>query len=75
MGLQTGRYGFCSLAFLRPYKGVDILLKALAQIPAEKREKIQVIIAGAQHPKLDPTDYGAMIRDPEGMQEMEKGNP
>lgn len=42
---------------------MDILLKALAQIPAEKREKIQVIIAGAQHPKLDPTDYGAMIRD------------
>lgn len=22
-----------------------------------------MIIAGAQHPKLDPTDYGAMIRD------------
>ena len=62
-GLTDRKIRFLQFGILRPYKGVDILLKALAQIPAEKREKIQVIIAGAQHPKLDPTDYGAMIRD------------
>ena len=62
-GLTDRKIRFLQFGILRPYKGVDILLKALAQIPAEKREKIQVTIAGAQHPKLDPTDYGAMIRD------------
>ena len=38
-GLTDRKIRFLQFGILRPYKGVDILLKALAQIPAEKRER------------------------------------
>lgn len=47
---------------LRQYKGVDILLKALGQMTPQQRSGLKVTIAGAQFPKLDGTDYPALVR-------------
>lgn len=48
---------------IRKYKGIDILLNAIALIPQEHRKKMHFIIAGQQFQSLDDTDYTGMIRD------------
>ncbi len=57
-----GRTRFLFFGHIRPYKGVDILLKAVAALDEEARKKCLFIIRGKQYPKLDPTDYAALIK-------------
>lgn len=57
---QSGTVNFLQFGIFRQYKGIDILFQALSLIPKEQRKKIHVTVAGAQFPKLDPTDYFAM---------------
>ncbi len=54
---------FLQFGFIRTYKGIDILLDAIALIQPEKRKGLHVTIAGEQFPKLDGTDYMAKIRN------------
>ena len=54
---------FLQFGFIRAYKGIDILLEAVAAIRPEQRRFIHVTIAGQKFPKLDKTDYGAKIRE------------
>lgn len=54
---------FLMFGKIRKYKGIDILLKAIALIPQEYRNKMHFIIAGQQFKSLDDTDYTGMIRD------------
>ena len=53
---------FLQFGIIRKYKGVDILLKSISMIPLNERKNMQFIIVGAQFPKFDNTDYGAMIK-------------
>ena len=46
---------------VRKYKGVDILLEAIAKLPEEDKKRMKIIIAGAQVKKLDSTQYDEMI--------------
>lgn len=48
---------------IRPYKGVDILIKAVSLIDKETRKKMHFTIIGKQYPKIDGTDYGQLVRD------------
>ena len=57
------RKSFVCFGRIRPYKGVDILLKAISLMDPEDRAKCRFIIKGEQYPKLDPTDYPALIRE------------
>ena len=59
---STEKY-FLLFGIIRRYKGIDILLEAIAQIPFEKREHLHFLIAGKQYLKLDPTDYKQKIAD------------
>jgi len=54
---------FLQFGFIRKYKGIDILLEAVALIPKEKRAKLRFTIAGKQYQKLDDTDYQAKIEE------------
>ena len=60
---KTHKTTFLQFGIIRKYKGVDILLKSISMIPWDKRKNMQFIIAGAQLPKLDNTDYNAMIKE------------
>lgn len=55
-----GKKHFVQFGIMRKYKGIDILLEAVSKIPEEKREKLQIVIAGAQFQAMDPTDYQAL---------------
>lgn len=57
------RVHFLCFGRIRPYKGVDILLKAISLMDPKDREKCLFTIKGEQYPKLDPTDYPALIRE------------
>ncbi len=59
---HTGRTEFLQFGVLRRYKGVDILLQALACMTQTQRSRVHVTIAGQQFPKLDAMDYAALIR-------------
>ena len=59
---EDGRICFLNFGRIRPYKGVDILLKAVSLMDEKDREKCRFVIRGEQYPKLDPTDYAALIR-------------
>lgn len=54
---------FLQFGYIRKYKGIDILLDAIALIPPEKRKNLHFTIAGKHYPKLDDTDYKGKIRD------------
>lgn len=54
---------FLQFGFIRKYKGIDILLNAIALIPEEVRKNLRFIIAGKQYEKLDPTDYKREIEE------------
>ena len=56
------RTHFLCFGRIRPYKGVDILLKAISLMQPEDRSKCLFTIRGEQYPKLDPADYPALIR-------------
>ncbi len=53
---------FLQFGYMRKYKGIDILLEAIALIPPEKRKNMHFTIAGKLYPKLDDTDYEGRIR-------------
>ncbi len=48
---------------IRKYKGIDILIQAIAELDEKIKDKIHVTIVGKQYKKLDPTDYKKMISD------------
>ncbi len=54
---------FLQFGFIRKYKGIDILLEAIALIAPEKRKNLRFTIAGKQYVKLDATDYKARARE------------
>lgn len=58
-----GKTHFLQFGFIRKYKGIDILLKAVSLIPREERETLSFVIAGKQYEKLDDTDYPALIKE------------
>ena len=47
---------------IRKYKGLDVLLKALACLSDQERALLHVTVAGPQYLKLDDTDYEALAR-------------
>lgn len=53
---------FMMFGIIREYKGLDILLKAISQIPEAVRDKCEFVIAGKQDLKLDPFDYVALAK-------------
>ena len=57
------RVHFLNFGRIRPYKGVDILLKAISLMDEKDRARCRFVIRGEQYPKLDPTDYAALIRE------------
>lgn len=57
-----GRRTYVFFGNIRRYKGVDILLRAVALLPPDKRAKMRFVISGKQQTKLDATDYRDMIR-------------
>lgn len=59
---QDSRTHFLCFGRIRPYKGVDILLKAVSLMSPEDRARCRFVIRGEQYPKLDPTDYPGLIR-------------
>lgn len=59
---SDNRVNFLLFGQLRPYKGVDILIRAITYLSAETRARIRVTIAGNQQPKEDRTDYVELIR-------------
>ena len=61
--LHTEKTEFLQCGVLRRYKGVDILLEALARMTETQRSRVHVTVAGQQFPKLDATDYAALIRE------------
>ena len=60
---QDARVHFLNFGRIRPYKGVDILLKAISLMDEKDRARCRFVIRGEQYPKLDPTDYAALIRE------------
>lgn len=56
------RTNFLQFGFIRKYKGIDVLLEAIALIEPDKRKHLHFTIAGKQYLKLDDTDYKARIR-------------
>lgn len=60
---DDARVHFLNFGRIRPYKGVDILLKAISLMDEKDRARCRFVIRGEQYPKLDPTDYRALIRE------------
>lgn len=56
------KFEFILFGQIRPYKGIDVLLNAITELPMDVRKKVHFTIAGQQHPKQDSTDY-KMIED------------
>ena len=60
---EDGRTHFLQFGLIRRYKGVDILLHALALLSPEDRKRLRVTVAGNQFAGLDTTDYPALARE------------
>lgn len=52
-----GAKHFLQFGFIRKYKGIDILLEAIASLSPAQRSRLHFTIAGRQYEKLDGTDY------------------
>lgn len=39
---------------IKPYKGLDVLIEALGQVPQALRQRARVVIAGAAHMDMAP---------------------
>ena len=55
------RYTFVLFGEIKPYKGVDLLIEAVARLPADLRQRARVIVAG--RPRMDIEPLLARIRD------------
>jgi glycosyltransferase involved in cell wall biosynthesis len=51
---RDARYTFVLFGELKPYKGVDVLVEAVARLPRESREQVRVIVAGRPRMALEP---------------------
>ena len=60
---KEGIRRFLFFGKIRKYKGIDILLKAIARLPDETRRNMHFVIAGEQFSTLDDTDYSQMIKE------------
>ena len=49
-----GRYTLVLFGEIKPYKGVDVLLSALASLPAEARAGLRLIVAGRPRMDIEP---------------------
>lgn len=58
---QENKIEILQLGMMRKYKGIDILLKALATLDEETKTRIHVTIAGKQYQAMDDTDYKGII--------------
>lgn len=59
--METGEpVKFLMFGLLRKYKGIDILLNAIALLPKEVTKRCHFVIAGNQQKNYDDTDYIAM---------------
>ena len=59
---RDGRTEFLMFGQMRKYKGIDVMLEALALLPAEARQRVHVTVAGPQYTKIDNTDYEEIAR-------------
>lgn len=59
-GSTDGRTEFVQFGLFRHYKGIDLLLRAIARIPEKERQTMHWTIAGKQFTDLDPTNYRQM---------------
>lgn len=59
---KDGRTHFLQFGLVREYKGIDILLEAVARIPEEDRKKLRFTVAGKQYSHQNGTDYRELIR-------------
>lgn len=50
-GSRDPRYTFVLFGEIKPYKGLDLLVEAVASLPPEFREQLRVIVAG--RPRMD----------------------
>ena len=53
---------FLIFGTIREYKGIDLLIKAIALLPENIKENMTFIIAGKQNFQSDNTDYEGMIK-------------
>jgi len=60
---EDGKTHFLMFGMIREYKGVDILLKAIALIPKDIREQCVFTIAGRQYKNQHSVDYEKMAAD------------
>jgi len=49
-----GRWRVVLFGRLQAYKGIDVLIEAIARIPAEQRERLEVIVAGEPLMPMEP---------------------
>ncbi len=60
---KSDKTTFLMFGLVREYKGVDILLKAVALLPADVRAKAEFIIAGKQYKNIDDRDYEQLAKE------------
>lgn len=58
---KSKKVHYLMFGVIRHYKGVDVLLKAIAEIPFSERQKMEFIIAGRQYINQNSVDYNMMI--------------
>jgi glycosyltransferase involved in cell wall biosynthesis len=57
---RSGRWRIVLFGRLQPYKGIDMLIDALASLPLDQRERLEVIVAGEPLMPMEPlTDRAA----------------
>jgi glycosyltransferase involved in cell wall biosynthesis len=56
---SDGRFSFLLFGEIKPYKGLDVLIEALGQLPRETLEQVHVVIAG--RPRMDLMPIEARI--------------
>jgi glycosyltransferase involved in cell wall biosynthesis len=51
---RDARYTFVLFGEIKPYKGVDVLVEAVALLPRETRERVRIVVAGRPRMALEP---------------------
>ncbi|WFS01001.1 glycosyltransferase [Rhizobium tumorigenes] len=52
--IRDPRWTFVMFGQIKPYKGLDLLIEALGQLPPTLRQRARVVIAGAAHMDMAP---------------------
>lgn len=58
-GSRDARWTFVLFGEIKPYKGLDVLIEAVAALPVEVRDELRVVVAG--RPRMDMTPLQARI--------------